>query len=172
VNGPRYINRSPGPTADPLSLLSPERKNQRKKQTMPTPVNESTGYDDIDATIAGLRALAVWRTEHPEINGGHLGDSFIIHRSGDHAAVVRALADGARIGEVKKYEVRGGEGLHVSRKFGGGVSATYAAEREQVCTRRVVGTETVEVPDPDAPLVTIERDVVEWDCEPILAKSW
>ena len=43
------------------------------------------------------------------------------------------------------------------------------ADREKVCTRKVVGTETVEVPDYDnAPKRTVEREVVEWDCPPSL----
>lgn len=54
-----------------------------------------------------------------------------------------------------------------------GVRINALVPREQVCTRRVVGTETVEVPDPAAlaavPKVAVEREVVEWDCHPILA---
>lgn len=43
-------------------------------------------------------------------------------------------------------------------------------EREQVCTRRVVGTETVTIPAVEAqPERTEEREVVEWDCAPVLA---
>ena len=48
----------------------------------------------------------------------------------------------------------------------GGVKVLLSAERETVCTARVVGTETVEVPDPNAPMVTVTRDVIEWDCRP------
>ena len=43
------------------------------------------------------------------------------------------------------------------------------ADRKKVCTRKVVGKETVEVPDYDnAPKRTVEREVVEWDCPPSL----
>lgn len=134
--------------------------------TIPT-----TGHDDIDATIAGLIDLAAWRTKHPEISGGHLGDTFVIHRTTDHAAIVRAITDGARIGEVEKYEVNNGETIHVTRRFAGDVKIVFAAKRDQVCTRRVTGTETVQVRDPDAPLITVEREIVEWVCAPILAGS-
>ena len=45
-----------------------------------------------------------------------------------------------------------------------------AVKREAVCVRRVVGTETVTVPAVDAqPERTEVREVVEWDCEPVLA---
>lgn len=38
--------------------------------------------------------------------------------------------------------------------------------RTAVCTKVVVGQEEVEVPDPDAPRITITRDITEWDCTP------
>lgn len=45
--------------------------------------------------------------------------------------------------------------------------------REAVCVRRVVGTETVTIPARPAldaqPERTEEREIVEWDCEPILS---
>ena len=47
-------------------------------------------------------------------------------------------------------------------------------EREQVCTRKVVGTETVTrlVPADDAPMVEVteEREIIEWDCSPLLSE--
>jgi hypothetical protein len=78
-------------------------------------------------------------------------------------------------------------GLPVRKQYGdstatlevplAGITARCLASREFVCERVLVGTELVEeeVPDPDAPLVTIpdprvvktvevERDVFEWKC--------
>lgn len=46
----------------------------------------------------------------------------------------------------------------------GPVTVRALAPRDVVCERVVVGTELVEVPDPDAPKVTVERDIVEWRC--------
>ena len=138
-----------------------------------------TGFDDIDATIAGLQALAAWRTSHPEIRCSLTGTGALCifdainRREGlTPADIVRALVDGAPIGTIDKH--LGGDDdelMFVIRSFGGNVTAMYHTGREQVCTRRVVGTETVEVPDPDAPLVTVEREIVEWDCGPLLAAS-
>lgn len=56
------------------------------------------------------------------------------------------------------------------RDFGGGVTVYVYAPREVVCEAVVVGTETVEIPDPDAdvPMVTVEQDVIEWQCAPSL----
>lgn len=57
------------------------------------------------------------------------------------------------------------EGLHVS----------LVAYRDSVCRRVVTGVREVtrEVPDPDAPTVTLTETVedVEWDCGPLLADS-
>jgi hypothetical protein len=132
----------------------------------------TTGHDDLDAMIAGLIDLAAWRDRH-DLALTTITPIFIVSRRNGMTATdaVRALTDGARIGEVDK-KVGGDETImFVERHFAGGVRLSYQAQRDEVCTRRVVGTETVEVPDPAAPKVTVEREIVEWDCEPILASS-
>ena len=52
------------------------------------------------------------------------------------------------------------------------ISYEISAEREEVCTKRVTGTEMVEksIP-PEGEWVTkmVEQEVVEWDCHPLLA---
>lgn len=87
---------------------------------------------------------------------------------------VRALADGApKVGPGavrKNVDSRDAEVVEAVRMFGP-VKVRVWTARENVCSRRVVGTETVEVPDPDAPMVMIEREVYEWDCVPILSTS-
>ncbi len=131
----------------------------------------------IDAMRKGLDALAAWIAAHSELpvyQSQSSGASFYVRSYGlkvPHGDVVRAIADGARIGEVKKDESVGGEQLFVIRSFGGGVELRFHAARDEVCVRRVVGTETVQVPDPAAPLVEVEREIVEWDCQPILAAA-
>jgi hypothetical protein len=43
---------------------------------------------------------------------------------------------------------------------------------KDACVRRVVGTETVTIPAVEAqPERVEEREIVEWDCEPVLARS-
>jgi hypothetical protein len=44
-------------------------------------------------------------------------------------------------------------------------------KREAVCVRRVVGTETITKPAVSLPERTETREIVEWDCEPVLAES-
>lgn len=53
-----------------------------------------------------------------------------------------------------------------------GLSLQVMVIREAVCTRRVVGVETVTIAAVEAqPERTVEREVVEWDCAPLLADS-
>lgn len=53
-----------------------------------------------------------------------------------------------------------------------GLKLQIYTHREQVCTRRVVGTETVTIPAVEAkPERTEVVDVVEWDCEPVLTEA-
>jgi hypothetical protein len=82
------------------------------------------------------------------------------------AALTRILTDGAPIGTVTKRN--DDDFARVTRRFGAVTVEAHCA-RDKACTARVVGTETVEIPDPAAPKITVERDIVEWDCKPILA---
>lgn len=75
------------------------------------------------------------------------------------------LNDTLTVNAMAKFKVGAGENLIFERD---GYSITIA--REKVCIRRVVGTETVEHPAVEAREAwTEEREVVEWDCEPVLA---
>lgn len=63
--------------------------------------------------------------------------------------------------------------------YGGDAEMVYNREgyritvkREAVCVRRVVGTETVTLPAVEAkPERTVEREVIEWDCAPVIANT-
>lgn len=44
-------------------------------------------------------------------------------------------------------------------------------ERTKACTARVVGKKIVEKTDPNAPKIEVEEDIIEWDCNPILAAA-
>lgn len=57
--------------------------------------------------------------------------------------------------------------LHVTGERGGLIVDAWAM-RDKVCELVEIGTETVQVPDPDAPLVTVTRPKTEWRCSPIL----
>lgn len=114
----------------------------------------------------GLRELADFIEAHPDrpvppdiYAAVHISDTDELR------AAVRAIGSAD-----KEYS---GDFFTAVRHFPGGIRYGVQAYREQVCERVVVGTETVEVPDPEAlaavPRVTQEREIVEWRCEPVLA---
>jgi hypothetical protein len=109
-----------------------------------------------------LRALADHLDRNPELAEAFTGQIFNIYADDpDQFGRLVAQLGGARTKKVSDNF------FTVQRRFGG-IQIDLFTSREAVCTRRVVGTETVEVPDPDAPKVTVTRDIVEWDCEPVL----
>lgn len=136
-----------------------------------TPSAQAAIRDEIAATVAGLAAFADWLDRHPDIALDQYSPAEWIvadHQMTDPspAEITRALKDG---GQVTK---KGTDAtLFLERDFGGGVQVQYQAKRAEVCEAVVVGQETVEIPDPDAPKVTVTRDVIEWKCAPILAEA-
>lgn len=67
-----------------------------------------------------------------------------------------------RNGGVDKIYVGNSAGV---RGFMGQLALTVWADRNEVCTKVVKGTKTVQVPDPNAPMVDKEIDDVEWVCD-------
>jgi hypothetical protein len=116
--------------------------------------------DHVDEHAADLDGISFYPS----------GDKVLVpvFSADDLARVARVLAAGAPVGTVRKIVT--GDYAEVHRQFGTVDVQAYCA-RDEACTKRVVGTETVEVPDPDAPTITIEREVVEWDCKPILGRD-
>lgn len=130
---------------------------------------QRTAYTD------GLRAFAAILEQHPEIPLPYEGraSAITIHYlygddpRGAMAAAVRAIPCAwAKTSNDDYFDVQG-------ELFG--LKIVLTAYRDQVCTRRVIGTHeiTEEVPDPDAPMVTVTRVVedVEWDCGSLLAPA-
>jgi hypothetical protein len=58
--------------------------------------------------------------------------------------------------------------FEMTRELTDAVAVQVYVPRQQVCTANVVGTKTVKRADPNAPLVEVEEDVIEWECDPIL----
>lgn len=130
---------------------------------------------------AKLRTLAELLDRHPELptpyvnlwTSGNVDINWYLHinNRGDEATqresaqqIVRAIG-----GKWSKYFDDDEANFKQKRDD---FSFHVCVKREAVCTRRVVGTETVTLPAVEAqPERTIEREVVEWDCEPILAEA-
>lgn len=59
--------------------------------------------------------------------------------------------------------------FHIDVLLEGMEAFSIFTPRKAVCEARVVGTEEVEVPDFTAvPTKKVQRDVIEWDCHPLL----
>lgn len=115
--------------------------------------------------IASLREVADFYEQHPDfpLAGGQRFLAYVgTYNTNDRPARFAELA--SMLGGQRSKDADD-DWFRVIRKFGPFEIEVYA-ERDAVCTKTVVGTETVEVPDPDAPKITIEREVVEWTCEP------
>lgn len=140
-----------------------------------------TAPDDRAAYIDGLRQLADVLEAHPEISlpvssgTTRFGAMSFPCGSGPDAAQAMAAARRAFGSASWTKNVTNsdhGNWLNLAGQLAGLHVELYAA-RDAVCTRRVVGTEEREVDVQVTPAVTEKRtetvEIVEWDCEPILA---
>lgn len=126
---------------------------------------------------AGLRMLADLLEAHPEIplpydgSGDSPGQRLtIFDLSGDDPkATARAFAR-VMPGPIKKEYLQDSLYLQTSLR---GLRLQLGVTRSAVCERRVIGTEEVVIPaepaQPAVPQRVETRDVVVWDCAPILA---
>jgi hypothetical protein len=132
---------------------------------------------DRTAYIEGLRALADTLEQNPDLPLPSHGSTMAISwYSWDDAAQMAAIARALPCDWVK--DVTGADEDYAHFHLRGsvaGLNLKITSYRNTVCTRRVTGTREVteEVPDPDAPMVTVTTTVedVEWDCHPVLAAA-
>jgi hypothetical protein len=118
---------------------------------------------------AGLRALADLLDKHDLVHSSDAHRHLICcWTKQEMADVIRRV--GGKWEKDAPSETDDYYGL--MHDLGGGVTLRVYAPRKQVCERRVVGTRTVLKPAPDAPMVEVEEDIVEWECAPsILADA-
>jgi hypothetical protein len=134
---------------------------------------------------AGLRAVADFLDEHPEVRLPYLGayaegsdlPSLPIYlvtgatARDELAAITRAMGTATKA--VKQFAV-GGDSFQVWREFEG-IVLCAGVDRGEVCTKVVTGTEDREVEEVVTPAVTRkvvkQVEVVEWKCEPLLAPA-
>src|SRR5580692_5397425 len=101
-----------------------------------------------------LRAVADWFEAHPEVaiphDAGEIG-LYNVHTRAQMEVVARAF------GACEKEYT---EGYFKLKKKIGGIEIRAVASREQVCKKRIVGTEIV----PEQVIPTYVREIVEWEC--------
>ena len=114
-----------------------------------------------------LRQYADWLDAHPDahpesvLTTGTESPWRVLDARSQDAAEMAALAKAIGGRWTKEAD---GKYFYLRQEILPGVVYTLYQARERVCEAVVVGTETVEVPDPEAPKVTVERDVIEWRC--------
>lgn len=121
--------------------------------------------DEAKEAAAGLRELADFIETHPEFAPGVTGTRFYDFEDDADEWRARVKTLGGRREKAANTSFFG-----VTRKFGP-VEVYLYTGRDQVCEAKVVGQETVEVPDPEAPKITVTRDVIEWECPPSISDS-
>lgn len=119
----------------------------------------------VTTFAAGLRALADWYEAHPDmlipsVDIASEWKVFGFDSKEDAASVIAAL------GSCRKEYTDNGL-LYIKRDFGAGVVLSFVFSREQVCRKKVLGTEQI----PERVIPAHEREIVEWECEPILAEE-
>jgi hypothetical protein len=135
---------------------------------------EPDPFADAPATYVGvLRSTADLLVAHPELPPpvvAEYGVTWWVYswEVKDVAAVAASIR--RAVGGKWDKSVDDDENRLTLTTTKGGIRFKIITQRAAVCTRRVVGTETVTVPAVEAaPERTVEREVVEWDCDPILA---
>lgn len=117
--------------------------------------------------IAGLRALADECEARPEL-GALLAVEWMTYSFSRFFAEEAEFADAVRALGGRREKDAIGSYLEVSRRFGDFLKVDFNIARGKVCDAVEVGRESVEVPDPNAPKVTVDRPIIEWRCRPIL----
>jgi hypothetical protein len=133
-----------------------------------TKAHTTTLTDEQRANIDGLRDLVAFYEQHPEYLPDQRFLCFLTTDGADDARV--KMADATRALGTADKDSEGGF-FRLVRRFGPVELCIYAL-REQVCERIVIGTEEVDIEEPDLDAVaalpkvtrTETREVVEWRC--------
>ena len=113
---------------------------------------------DTQPFVQDLRALADWYDFHPEAPVPSMHLNVFVDTKEELAAVARMLGDVEKGGDDSWFFVR--------RRFGS-INFDCNVSRKIACTARVVRTEHV----PERVVPAYEREIVEWDCPPILEQA-
>jgi hypothetical protein len=138
-------------------------------------MTETTGDERRAQFTTGLRQIADWLDEHPEVP---LPPSFAtsftayVFDKASAAACARAMGNAE-----KRVPTHNAEKLDLVRTFAG-FEYIVRTPRDEVCERVVVGRREVEVEEPDPAAVaalpkrkrTEVVEDVEWRCGPLLAE--
>lgn len=130
--------------------------------------DQEVSTDERTKLIADLRSLADFFESTPALTNPYLRLHAIVYvQPEDFASAASALGGQRKKDADDKY-------FSVIRSIGGASVEVYT-NRDEVCERVQVGTETVEVEEVVTPAVTktvtVEQPVYDWECGPLLAKA-
>lgn len=102
----------------------------------------------------GLRQIANWYEAHPEVPQPHQNfQVFTARTRAELECVVRAMES------CKKVQDPNLNLFRLCRDFGG-IRVEFITSLSEVCTKRVIRTETV----PEHVIPACTREIIEWDC--------
>jgi hypothetical protein len=132
-----------------------------------TPEQIEKFHTDRAAFLRTLAALATFYENHPDLPAPHDGGECVLELNFHalyYAAYGLKLADVVRAaGGGEKHTF--GDTLWLTRDMAGARFNIFAGSREKICRRVVKGTRHVEATPAH------EEEIVEWECEPILAEK-
>jgi hypothetical protein len=157
-------------------LKSPASQIRTRTQAPQVQVKREKGkpmkYREVATLASNLRYMADFIEEHGvELPGDYYSITprikLTIWMRGKEE-MARAAKVLAKVGMVKKDF--SSSYANITKDFGPHAQIECTSMRDKVCTKKVVGTETV----PKKAFVTIEgeyetKEIVEWECDPILA---
>lgn len=114
---------------------------------------------------AGLRALADWFDENAEYASPEILAPVTVNLFLATKADLIAFKQASGASRLEKNAV--GSMFWLRRDFGGGIGVEANVPREEACRRVVTGTR--EVPEQVVPAHV--EEIVEWECEPLLAEA-
>jgi hypothetical protein len=194
------LNQEPVPPRPPAAPIEDGPISGRTPAAPAEPVDLERA-----AFTAGMRQIADFLDQHPAVPLPHIESwpagkreptlYIFLANSDDQrpqlATIARAMGHADKVAHDELAR------LYLIRRFAG-IALVASVERDQVCERVVVGTETVEVEEQVCPVcagpidtrgevdqcaadaahyqtpklatrtVTAQRDVVEWRCQPLL----
>lgn len=135
----------------------------------------------INDEVRDIYALQHFLMQHPDLPVSYYGgreahvhvpytedeDGIVDYDKPDLAKVadlVRMMKDGGTVDKTSTEQY-----MTYTRTLGKKAKVRLVVERSAVCTAKVVGTVTVE--HAAVPAYTETKDVIEWECAPILAEA-
>lgn len=129
---------------------------------------------DVSAIVTGHRRVADLLEQHPDIVPPFVyGDGKIVWNIYSYECPDGVPAMVAKIRRIVggKWDKREQNGITSPEMVFERDGYQITVKRDAVCTRRVVGTETITKPAISLPERTETIEIVEWDCSPVLAEA-